>query len=84
MRDLNWYSFLKKASIKAIENYENGEIYWSLIDFSSETLESQWLGFSKASEEKITFTEARLGNAHSTWNGWNTLIKIKMSQQTLA
>ncbi|AFY44980.1 SMI1/KNR4 family protein [Nostoc sp. PCC 7107] len=61
MSNLNWFSFLKKESKKAIENYENGEVYWIMVDFSPEAIESQWLGFSGVAEEKIIAVEAHLG-----------------------
>lgn len=60
MSNFNWYPFLKKASKETLWNYQYGEIHWNYVEFSLETIELGWLGYPKASEEKIIDVEARL------------------------
>ena len=62
---LDWESFLKKESKKIIADYKakkrKGEGNWRFIELSSETIESEWLGYPGATEEQIVAAETRLG-----------------------
>lgn len=82
---IDWTSFLKGESEKAIEQYnKNKQEYekrWSgdwWFSLPSEALESGWLGLPEASEEQIVAAETRLGvtlppsyrNFLKVTNGW--------------
>lgn len=85
MSKFDWESFLKEESKKAIEQYkkdknkyeeQQSRDYWYRLP--DEAIESEWLGFSGASEEEILAAETRLGTAVSpsyrdflkVTNGW--------------
>ncbi len=66
MNSFEWKSFLKQESQKALAKYKemkssNAEGEWEFISYPPEVLESEWLGFSGASEAQIVATETRLG-----------------------
>ncbi|MBD2454585.1 SMI1/KNR4 family protein [Nostoc sp. FACHB-87] len=92
MNNFNWYSFLKKESKKVLDNYENGEIYWTVVDFPDEAIQSEWLGLPRASEKEITATESRLRTklplsyreflkVTNGWPGYPGVLRLRMAKE---
>jgi len=83
MNTIEWKSYLKQESKKAIAHYQqnkNAEIgIWQHTELSAETIKSQWIGFPGATEDQLIAAETRLGvtlpPSYQTFlkvtNGWS-------------